>query len=308
MQRMSERLAGDLLGQMEAQAASSRPPQSAASERIDAVARLAQAVKDASDDLAGRQAAWVALSQLQGMSRGNEISYLNIAAAALAGVTGTSGVVAVFFGAFGFQSADVQRLFRDQAGSGLTFVVLAAAALLVGTFAVALDAGKSNRNLWAERAAVYLGVLCLCGALVVGAVGLTRGASATKSAPELATASDSSGGMSAMTVTAKAHAVPKSRRLQLVVWGTTNGTSWTMLQQGSSGPGSDGSALVAVRVPVSAGLHMTELAAASAVGGLADALANAAPAGCAQLKTNDGIARSCVHLTSTATDTAPPTN
>lgn len=301
MQRMSARLAGDLVGQMEAQAASAKAPLAVAPDRLSAVNALATIVESARDTPAGQQAAWVALSQLQGMSRGNEISYLNSAAAALAGVTGASGLVAAFFAAFGFQSADFQRLFLDHAETGLALVVLIAVALVTGTFAVAIDAGKSNRNLWAERAAVYIGVLCLSAGLLVGAVGLTGGSGG--SAPELTTALDSSGANSVVTFTAKAHAVPRASALHLVVWGTSDGKSWFALQQGSSGSGLDGTALVVAKAHVGTAVKVTEVAAAAAVGPASHPLDGAAPpGGCAQRNTSYGIARSCLSLTPTAGD------
>lgn len=186
----------------------------------------------------------LALSKLQAMARAAEIPSLDTAAKALTGVT---ALLTGLFVGIGFQTGDFVRMIRDFWGQGFTFLLLASLAILLGTFAVVINAYRSPRNLWAERIAVYFGIVCATAAFGLAAWGISQGASAGPTRPTISASFNTTSTSPVLDVSASSTDVPRSEDLTATVWG--NGPNgWAVLSNVVTGPTSDGAATASITV------------------------------------------------------------
>jgi hypothetical protein len=183
-------------------------------------------------------AADLALSELKAMNRAAEVSGLNKAAASLAGVT---VLLTGLFTGIGFSTGDFTRMIRDFAAQGFAFLILASAAILLGTFAFVINASESDLKLRVERAAVYIGILFAAAAFCLAAWGLSQGASAATT-PTIDASFDTSATPPILKVAIASSDVPRQERIVTTAWGADSTGKWTVLSHLSSGPSSDGTA------------------------------------------------------------------
>ena len=193
---------------------------------------------DAKDDEEGASAvkARAAIQQLQACVRSQEIPSLDAAAKILAGVT---ALITGLFTGLGFATGDFVRMYRDYFSIGLSFLLCAGIALLLGTFAFLINSYRSQRNLWFERIAIYFGVTLTGGAVVLAAVGLSLGASNGTSRPVIS-ATISPGAMPTASLQVMSNSVPRSEFATVVVWGDSVSGAWNLLRTVVSGPSNDG--------------------------------------------------------------------
>src|SRR5215467_930653 len=180
----------------------------------------------------------LARSKLQAMGRAAEIPSLDTAAKALA--TATTLLTGLFI-ALGFQSGDFIRMIRDFWTQGFLFLLLAGLAIILGTFAVVIDAYRSRTNLLAEKGAVYVGIACAAAAFGLLAWGLSQGASAGPTRPTISASFDTTSSTPVLKVAASSSDVPRSEHLDTTVWGD-GAHGWVVLSNVVDGPGSDGTA------------------------------------------------------------------
>jgi hypothetical protein len=186
----------------------------------------------------------LAQSKLQAMGRAAEIPSLDTAAKALAGAT---ALLTGLFVALGFQSGDFIRMIRDFWSQSFLFMLLAGLAIILGTFAVVIDAYRSQRNLWIERFDVYLGIVCAATAFGLLAWGLSQGASAGPARPTISASFDTSSNTPVLKASASSSDVPRSEHLTETVWGK-DAQGWTVLSNVATGPAPDGSATANIAV------------------------------------------------------------
>lgn len=186
----------------------------------------------------------LAALELEAMGRANEISSLNKAAAALAGIT---TVVTGLFAGIGFSSGDLDRMIRDHFSQGLLFLILAGVAILLGTFAFVIDGSYSRLNLNLERGAVYIGIGCAAIAFCLVAWGLSQGASAATT-PTISASFDRTTAPPVLNVTVASSDVPHTDRIITTVWGTDSQGTWKLLDHLSTGAASDGTASASTTV------------------------------------------------------------
>jgi hypothetical protein len=178
----------------------------------------------------------VALLKLKAMSRAAEIPGLDASAKALVGVT---VLITGLFTGIGFSTGDFVRMIRDHWGQGFLFLILASVALLVGTFAVAINAYRSQFNLWTERIALYAGVVCAAAAFGLGAWGLSQGASSATT-PTIS-AAFSTTAPATLSVTASSSDVPRKEHMILHAWGfDQTQKKWDSIDDYDLPPASDG--------------------------------------------------------------------
>lgn len=184
--------------------------------------------------------------QLNAMYRASEVPGLDTAAKALTGVT---TALTALFAAVGFSTGDFDRVIRDDWLLGLAFIGLAGVALVLGTFAVCINAYLSDINLHLERLALRAGIVCAVAAFTFAAWGLSKGASAAQTSPTISASFDTTGKSPVLKVTASSSAVPQSSVLAATVWGEQPGSSsWNILTYVVAGPDHDGDATVNISV------------------------------------------------------------
>jgi hypothetical protein len=183
--------------------------QKAKIEDINGYRTAADGTADAAND-----AKEVALLKLKAMNRAAEIPGLDASAKALVGVT---VLITGLFTGIGFSTGDFVRMIRDHWSQGFLFLILASVALLVGTFAVAINAYRSQNNIRAERIALYAGVVCAAVAFGLGAWGLAQGASSATT-PSIS-AAFSTTVPATLNVTVSSSDVPRKKHMILRVWG-----------------------------------------------------------------------------------------
>lgn len=203
--------------------------------------------------------------EVRALYRASEVPGLDSAAKALTGVT--AALTALFTG-IGFSTGDFARMIRDHQDFGLAFIILVGVALLLGSFAVSINAYKSAWNLRGERLALRAGIACATVAFICAAWGLSQGASATQTSPSISASFDTTGKSPVLKVTAGSSAVPQSRVLAATVWGKPpNSTAWQVLTYVVAGPDHDGDASLTISVDdVSTYAHIVAQAGLSARG------------------------------------------
>jgi len=296
-------VAAGLLGAIAVEAASNAADQSKNVEDLRATV-LGQTPTGGSAPTPEEQAAaWL---DLQALGRGAEIPSLDNAAKALVGIT--VAITGLFTG-IGFVNGDFVRMARDFPAQGLTFLIGAGLALLLGTFAFVINAYRSNKNLWAERIAVYFGIFCSAVALIFAAWGLSQGASAGSTRPTIAAHFDSSTNPPSLSVEVKSADVPRSEGLTTTIWGSTAGT-WSVLRHADTGPGHDGS--IDDSIPVSDISGYDQVAIESYLASSNTAIPLAPPAECTlpTTATSGIVTRGSAELTNGSppgsSDTPPP--
>lgn len=178
----------------------------------------------------------LALTELEALARAAEIPSLDNAAKILTGVT---ALVTGLFVGIGFTTGDFVHMIRDFQWPGITFLILVSLALLLGTFAFVVNAYRSSINLWAERIAVYSGIICAGGAFILASWGLAQGASAGQTRPVISASFNTNSGTPVLNVSVSSSNVPRSEHLTATVWGDTT-EGWTVLSGLVTGPAPDG--------------------------------------------------------------------
>jgi len=177
-----------------------------------------------------------AFFELQAMNRAAEIPSLNRAAASLAGIT---VLVTGLFTGIGFTTGDFTRMVRDIQWAGIAFLILASVALLLGTFAVVINPYRAQKNLWAERVAVYFGIACAAAAFILASWGLAQGASAGPTRPTISASFDMTSNIPVLKVSVSSSDVPDLLHLMVTVWGQ-RADRWVDLSNLVTGPTHDG--------------------------------------------------------------------
>lgn len=212
--------------------------------KVAAVDQLRSTALGQGEPPPGDDARELALSKLQAMARAAEIPSLDAAAKALTGIT---ALLTGLFVGIGFQTGDFVRMIRDFWAQGFTFLVLASLAILLGTFAVVTNAYRSPKNLWAERIAVYSGIICAAIAFGLASWGISQGASAGQIRPTISASFDTTSATPVLKVSASSADVPRSEDLTTTVWGD-GPDGWTVLSDVVTGPTSDGAAVAGITV------------------------------------------------------------
>jgi hypothetical protein len=178
----------------------------------------------------------LALTELEAMDRAAEIPSLDNAAKILTGIT---ALVTGLFTGIGFTTGDFIRMIRDFPGPGISFLILASIALLLGTFAFVVNAYRSSLNLWLERGAVYTGIACAGASFILASWGLAQGASAGQTLPVISASFNTSSATPVLNVSVNSSNVPRSEHLTATVWGDGTG-GWKVLSSLVTGPAPDG--------------------------------------------------------------------
>jgi len=192
----------------------------------------------------GKEAQKLAWAQLEALDRAAEVPNLDSAAKALAGIT---ALLTGLFTGIGFTNGDFVRMFRDFKWQGIPFVSLASAAIILGTFAFAVNAYRSRKYLIYERVGVYVGIGCATAAFGFAAWGLSLGATAGSTRPAISASFTTVSDSPALTVSVTSSAVPRKENLNTTVWGH-NAHGWTVLSNLVTGPAPDGTDNVTVTV------------------------------------------------------------
>ena len=178
----------------------------------------------------------LAMEELEAMRRAEEIPSLDNAAKILTGIT---VLVTGLFTGIGFTTGDFVHMIRDFQWQGLSFLIFASLALLLGTFAFVINAYHSRRNLRWERFAVYFGIICAGTSFILAAWGLAQGASAGQTRPVISASFNRSSGTPVLNVSVNSSQVPRSEHLTTTVWGD-GAQGWTVLSSLVTGPTPDG--------------------------------------------------------------------
>lgn len=178
----------------------------------------------------------LALTELEAMDRAAEIPSLDNAAKILTGIT---ALVTGLFTGIGFTTGDFIHMIRDFPGPGISFLILASIALLLGTFAFVVNAYRSPLNLWLERGAVYTGIACAGASFILASWGLAQGASAGQTLPVITASFNTSSATPVLNVSVNSSNVPRSEHLTATVWGDGTG-GWKVLSSLVTGPAPDG--------------------------------------------------------------------
>jgi len=210
----------------------------------------------------------LALTELKAMNRAAEIPSLDNAAKILTGIT---ALITGLFTGIGFTTGDFVRMIRDFPVLGITFLISASIALLLGTFAFVVNSYRSDLNLWLERIAVYLGIVLAGAAFITASFGLAQGSSAGQTRPVISASFNTSSGTPVLSVSVDSSNVPRSEHLTATVWGDT-AQGWTVLSNLVTGPAPDGTDNASITVDnvstyteikISALLSSTEISTAA---------------------------------------------
>ncbi|MBV9310562.1 MAG: hypothetical protein JOZ73_07015 [Solirubrobacterales bacterium] len=220
-------------------------------------------------DGAARDAWEEALSARDAAQRESEAINLSIAQAKRAPVVAqldkaakiliaTITTITAALTAAGFAAGDFTFFYRNHLFWALVYLILAAIAIFVGTFAFLVDSVEKRWKLRAEQIAIYLGVAAFGVAFIIAVWGLAAGASGGLDRPVLS--ADLTGSQAAGTtvITAKANrsAVPRSNTLVTSVWGVpAHGSGFVSLRYDVVGASSDGTVSDSVDVPVHSGAY-----------------------------------------------------
>jgi hypothetical protein len=220
-----------------------------------------------------RAAALRKLSQLQSLCRNTEVSALNLAAKSLGAIT---VVVTGLLTGFGFASGDLLRMYRDDATLSIVFFILITLAVMLGTFAVAIDGAARTMNFWAERSAVYVGILISVVAVLLVTWGLTRGTVGVLR-PTISTTYSTATGISTLQITATASTVRSSDHIELTVWGyRAVHPGWSVVLYDVTGADQDGAITASSTTSFSSGTY-SEMLVVAALRGASSAIGPTPP-------------------------------
>lgn len=159
--------------------------------------------------------------------------------------------------AAGFAAGDVTSFYRNHQFWAFLYLILAAIAILVGTFAFLVDSVEAQWKMRLEQWAIYGGVIAFGAAFIIAVWGLAAGASAGLDRPVLSaqlTGSPSSG--TTITASASRSAVQRSDTLVTSIWGVSaDGKKFVPLRYDVVGASSDGSVSDSLGVAVASGTY-----------------------------------------------------